>query len=202
MNDPALEDRLCTSKGTLRQIVARMKQRFSAEEYGAALEEVLRLERLVAEKRGEPYAAKWELPGVWDGMTLDCTVLGNQSKCLVIFETKPASGKFRILQFRGTAGYKLTDVGDEVIAAHSLTGRGLTAYGAFLVEHSPWIKELEQIDRTHPQFDAQKWRNTKHHMLCFKDRMFEALATEATLAGEAASRETATTIALAQLGSR
>lgn len=171
-------------------------------EYAALHAEVLKLERLVAQKAGAPCAVKWELPGLWEGMTMDCTVIGNQLKCLVVFETKPKSRKFKVLEFRRIAGYKLTDLSDEVIAAHLLTGRGLTAYGAFLVENSTWIKELEQVDRSHPEFEAQKWRKTKHYMLCFKDRMFEALATEATLVGEVDSRETATTIALQRLSSR
>lgn len=40
------------------------------------------------------------------------------------------------------------------------------------MKHSAWIAELEAIDRVHPQ----RWRNVQHYLLCFKDRMFEAIA--------------------------
>ncbi|HEX5218569.1 MAG TPA: hypothetical protein VFZ59_03290, partial [Verrucomicrobiae bacterium] len=110
--------------------------------------------------------------------------------------------KFKILEFLQTAGYKLTDVGDEVIAAHPLTGRGLAAYGTFLVEHSPWLKEMQLVEQSHDQFDAEKWSKIKHFMLCFKDRIFEVLAIEANSAGEADSVDTATSIALRRLRSR
>jgi len=96
----------------------------------------------------------------------------------------------------------MSDVGDEVIAAHALTGRGLAAYGTFLVEHSPWLQEMQLVDKSHDQFDAAKWSKIKHFMLCFKDRIFEALAIEASSAGEADSLDTATSLALHRLRSR
>jgi hypothetical protein len=201
MNEKTIEEQLAEKRASLEALIVQSRHKPVTSEYAAVHADVLKLERLVAQKAGEPCALQWELPGIWEGMAMDCTVIGNQLKCLLMFEAKLKSGKFKVLEFCRIAGYKLTDVSDEIIAAHSLAGRGLTAYGAFLVENSAWIKELEQLDRSHSQFDAQKWHNTKHYMLCFKDRMFEALAIEVTLVGETDSRETATTIALQRMSS-
>jgi hypothetical protein len=202
MNEKTLDEQLSEKRALLEALILEMRHRSVSSEFSVIREEVLRLERKVASARGQPYAEKWEIPEIWGGMTLDCVVLGDQSKCLLVFEAKPASGKFKVLEFPRIAGYKLTDVGDEIIAAHPLAGRGLAAYGTFLIEHSPWLKELEQVDKSHEQTEEERWTKMKHFMLCFKDRIFEALAIEANSAGEADSLEAATSIALARLRSR
>ncbi|HEX3626008.1 MAG TPA: hypothetical protein VH280_11345 [Verrucomicrobiae bacterium] len=178
MSEKTIEEQLNEKRGVLEGLIAEMRHKSVVPEYLAVNKEVLRLERLVAQKRGEPYAALWHLPEIWEGMTLDCTVLGDQLKCFVVYEAKLKSGNFKTL------------------AAHALSGRGLGAYGAFVIENSPWIKELEHVDRKHSNFDSQKWRKIRHYMLCFKDRIFEAMATDVTLAGQANSREIATRAAL------
>ena len=200
MNAISIEDQLALKRQALDSLIRHAREHYSATEYAKLQAEVLDLERLVAKQRGVAYAEEWSLPDIWKGMVMGCIVVGNQSTCSVIFEVGLKSANFAVLCFKRIAGYKLTDVGDEIIAAHQLTGRGLKPYGAFLVENSPWLQELEMIDRSHPQFDQQRWRVTKHYLLCFKDRMFEALALEAKLAGKTNSKADAIEIAIKTLG--
>ena len=74
-------------------------------------------------------------------------VVGGGFSCAIVFATK--AQQHAVLGFGSIAGYKLTDVSDETIEGHPLTGKGLAAHRAFLVKNSPWIKELEAIDRVH-----------------------------------------------------
>src|SRR5918993_96392 len=39
---------------------------------------------------------------------------------------------------------------DEAFAGHPLTGRGLHPYGAFRVENSSWVRQLERMNSVHP----------------------------------------------------
>jgi hypothetical protein len=195
-----VEDELAVKTEQLRRLIEQTRRGASVAEFERLRDEVLRLERLVAKKNGGPYAEEWSIPHVWAGMALNCLLIAGEVDCSLIYEAKLKSGKFKVLAFRQVAGYKMSDVGDEVIGAHALAGRGLTAYGAFLIERSPWAEELQMIDKSHSQFDAERWKSLKHYMLCFKDRMFEALAIDASLIGEAESRASAATIALRAVG--
>ena len=40
---------------------------------------------------------------------------------------------------------------DEAFSGHPLARRGLTPYGAFQIEHSSWIRQLERMNSVHPQ---------------------------------------------------
>ena len=59
-----------------------------------------------------------------------------------------------------------------------MIGKGLKAYGSFVVKNSSWLRELQSVDAAHPQHDPERWRKSQHYLLCFKDRMFEAIAQE------------------------
>lgn len=65
---------------------------------------------------------------------------------------------------------------DEVLAGHPLYQHGLEPYGAFEVENSPWVQELEAIESTHPQYRPGFFSNCKHYVICFHDSTFECIA--------------------------
>jgi hypothetical protein len=164
-----------------RALELMVQQRRFGPEYRALHDEVLRLERVLADKRGEPHAVEFSLGQAWHGMAHFCAVVGDSFSCAVVFTT--LKRQHVMLSFSSVAGYKVTDVSDEIIEGHPLTGKGLTAYGAFVVKNSPWIEELESIDRVHPQHAPERWRTSKHYLICFKDRLFEAVAQDVQLAG-------------------
>jgi hypothetical protein len=172
-----------TLKAKSRALEQMVQQRRFGPEYWTLHDDVLRLERVLAEMRGEPHAVELSLERgqAWPGMAHFTTVGGDSFNCSVLFITQ--TREHMALSFSSVAGYKLTDVSDEVIEGHPLTGKGLTAYGAFVVKNSPWVKELESIDRVHPQHAPERWRTSQHYLLCFKDRMFEAIARNVQLTG-------------------
>ncbi len=170
-------DLLATKRDSLSLLV---QQRRFGPEYRILLDEVLQLERAVAERRGEPHAVEVAL-AAWNGMAYYPMVFGSASNCAIVFATRER--EYATFAFSEAAGYKLTDVSDETIQGHPLTGKGLTPYRAFVVKNSQWIGELEAVDRVHPQHVAEKWHNSHHYLLCFKDRMFEAIAQDVQLIG-------------------
>jgi len=65
---------------------------------------------------------------------------------------------------------------DEVIDAHPYKILGLQLGSAYIVLHSKWKSELEEINATHSQYDEAHWKELKHYVFMFKDYMFECVA--------------------------
>jgi hypothetical protein len=182
-----LEQQLAEKTSALRDLEERWRKNIADSDlrnaYSRLSDEVLDIQRAIADRKGLAYASKWNIPEIWHGMTLGCLIVGGQLGCCVIFETEPKSKRFNVLEFKMITGYKLTEINDEVMEAHPFTGRGLTAYGAFVICNSPWLLEIETVNKNHPQYNSKHWRNVQHYMLCFKDRIFEVLAKEFALVG-------------------
>jgi len=65
MTDEEIEQSLHIQRRALDEMV---QQRRSGPEYRLLLDEVLRLERLLAETRKEPHAVEWSLEDGWPGV--------------------------------------------------------------------------------------------------------------------------------------
>ena len=65
---------------------------------------------------------------------------------------------------------------DEAFDGHPLAGRGLTPYGAFLIEDSSWIRQLQRMNSIHPCHEPEKYEALKHFILTFHDSTFECVA--------------------------
>ena len=65
---------------------------------------------------------------------------------------------------------------DEAFAGHPLAGRGLKPYGAFLIENSSWIRQLERMNSIHPSHNPERYETLKHYILTFHDSTFECVA--------------------------
>jgi hypothetical protein len=178
MTRSGTEDLLAARRQTLELL---LQQRRSGPEIHALQDEVLDLERAVAAERAEPHAVPWSPGEIWNGMAYSPVVFGDAFGCAIVFATRARTQA--VVSFRTAAGYRLTDISDETIEGHPLTGRGLIAYRAFIVKNSPWVAELEAIDKVHPQHDAERWRTSQHYLLCFKDRMFEAICRDVQVLG-------------------
>src|SRR5882724_12195477 len=109
-----------------------LQQRRFDTEYWTLQDEVLDLERAVAAERGVPYAEPWSLGEFWNGMTPYPVVLADALDCTITFAARP--NRHAVLCFRAVAGYKTTDLSDETIEGHPLTGRGLVPHRAFRVK--------------------------------------------------------------------
>jgi len=65
---------------------------------------------------------------------------------------------------------------DEAFAGHPLAGCGLTPYGAFLIENSSWIRQLERMNSVHRYHRPERFETLKHYILTFHDSTFECVA--------------------------
>jgi hypothetical protein len=65
---------------------------------------------------------------------------------------------------------------DEAFDGHPLARRGLEPYGAFEIEHSSWIRQLEQMNSVHPHHSPELFEGLRHYVLSFHDTTFECVA--------------------------
>lgn len=162
------------------------------EEYESAYAAVLSLERALASAKGEEYAIPLDFPIRWDiGAPLP-HVLMSDSRTLLAFyirvsdsncnsaTVKPSGGEsvepLALVEFYGCISAKMGSPNDEVFGGHPLSGKGLDAYTAQIVQNSRWIAELEAINRIHEYYNPDNWRKLKHYIFWFHDSTFECVA--------------------------
>src|SRR5262249_18265591 len=92
------------------------------------------------------------------------------------------------VEFQRCRSATLGDPNDEVLHGHRLWGRGLHAYGAFIVRNSAWVAELKRMNEVHPNYQDPKyprgeyyfkpppWESMKHYLFTFPDSTFECVA--------------------------
>jgi hypothetical protein len=64
---------------------------------------------------------------------------------------------------------------DEAFSGHPLANRGLAPYGAFRIEHSSWIRQLEQMNSVHPLHRPERFAELMHLIFSFHDSTFECV---------------------------
>jgi hypothetical protein len=66
---------------------------------------------------------------------------------------------------------------DEAFTGHPLASRGLMPYAVFEVEQSSWIRQLERMNRVHPNHNPQLFFGSRRHFVfAFHDSTFEVVA--------------------------
>jgi hypothetical protein len=84
--------------------------------------------------------------------------------------------EFALVEFRLCQSYMFGSPNDEAFAGHPLSKRGLEPYGAFEVENSSWIRQLEQMNTVHPSHRGGWLQRLKHFVFAFHDSTFECVA--------------------------
>ncbi len=198
MNDfHDLEQRLRTAEERRKRAVAALAPKHQGgewEEYHAANQEVLRLERQLAAAKGEEYAEPCGFPLKWDAGAPMPHLMVSDSRALLAFllsepdpswdgsyvtVKSPADDRPEPLgrvEFDGCISAKLGAPNDEVFEGHPLDGRGLEAYGAQRVVNSRWLRELEAINSVHRCHLPESWRDRTHFVFWFHDSTFECVA--------------------------
>ncbi len=192
-----LEQRLKTSQGRFDRAVAALAPKHKGgewEEYHAAHQEVLLLERQLAAARGEEYAEPCGFPLKWDGGAPMPHLMVNDRRALLAFLLRepdpnwdgsyvnvksPSGGQpepLGLVEFDLCRGAKLGAPNDEVFEGHPLNGKGLEAYGAQRIVNSRWLKELETINSVHHCYSPERWRELNHYIFWFHDSTFECVA--------------------------
>jgi hypothetical protein len=168
---------------------------WDSPEAETAHQQLLEVERTTAAEMGLPYATAIDLGARWDpGAPMPCLLAGVRTFLVYylrsddpIFEElspdEPGWDQERgvgIIEFRRVASVKMGSPNEEVAHGHPLWGYGLEFYGAHVVTNSPWIKELADINRVHPQFTEKAWAAARHYVLPFHDETVECVAQDAT----------------------
>jgi hypothetical protein len=65
---------------------------------------------------------------------------------------------------------------EEAFSSHPLADRGLRPYGAFEVQHSSWLRELEFRTRGNPRQDPGLFEQLRHWVWTFHDSVLECAA--------------------------
>ena len=197
MSTDEIEKRLADARDRLDRAIKALAPKHRGgewEQYLAANEAVLRLERELAAAKGEEHAVPLEFPVRWDTGAPVPHVIQNDYKTFLTFYVREPDpdwdGSYVIVkdpgdesveslalvEFFGCSSAKLGSPNDEVFGGHPLSGQGLDGYTAQRVVNSRWMAELEAINSVHRNYDPARWRNLNHYVFWFHDTTFECVA--------------------------
>ena len=100
----------------------------------------------------------------------DNFVIATQSSTYLVLER--IDDLIHVLKF-DTRALKYGSPNDEARSGHPLSKYGPLLYGLYEVENSPWISEQVKANRVHDRHQDSMFDGLKHHIVCFKDVMFE-----------------------------
>lgn len=166
----------------------------TSEEFNAARQEVLRLERELARIRNEPFAVPCDFPVKWDvGAPLPFVLCHGTNTFLTFYVSDPDPNwdgtcvrvvdpssseavKLCLVNFEKCVSLKFGHPNEDVQIGHPLAGHGLEGYTAQIVQNSPWIEEVARINSVHEFDKPEHWTSFKHYVFWFHDETFECLA--------------------------
>jgi hypothetical protein len=83
-----------------------------------------------------------------------------------------------VVTFTGVQAHMFGMPNDEALHGHPLYERGLEQYGAFRVDHSSWVRQLERMNSAHPLHRSEWFADLHHFIFTFKESTFECVAKE------------------------
>ena len=95
----------------------------------------------------------------------------------MINNTSETTYPLALVEFSGQT-FRFGIANDEVFSGLPLWDKGLEGYAAHIIENSTWITELKNINKVHPYYNEDRWKDTKHFVLLFHDQIFEVIATD------------------------
>jgi hypothetical protein len=197
IDDPGIEGRFLVAKERFARAMRALAPKHQSgewEQYHAAKQELLGLERQMAAARNEQYAEPIEFPVKWDTGAPLPHLLVNDYRAFLAFlisEPDPAwdgtyctvkdptSGQVEslaLVEFEHCHSAKLGSPNDEVFNGHPLYGKGMEPYSAQRVVNSEWLREMERINSVHSRYRPDSWRGLNHYVFWFHDTTFECVA--------------------------
>jgi hypothetical protein len=198
MNDSHdLENSLKVANARRKQAIAALAPKHKGgewEEFRAAAQEVLSLERQLAAKKGDEYAEPCGFPLKWDVGAPMPHLIVNDHRALLGFLLRepdpnwdgtyvtiksPSDAQpepLALVEFERCISARLGAPNDEVFSGHPLHGKGLEGYTAQRVVNSRWLKEIEKINSVHTMYRPESWRDLNHFVFWFHDSTFECIA--------------------------
>jgi hypothetical protein len=189
-----LERELAEVRERMDAALRKRRTKRADQAFAVAHDQELALERELAAARGEAYAVPFELGVRWSGGAPLPHLLSSGRRSFVAFyleewdpdwdgtyvrivdPSEESEQSLARAEFTGAVAVKLGPPNDEALDGHPLYERGLSGYGAYVVEKSRWLQELIAINRGHERFDPQSWQDKRHFLLVFNDETVEAIA--------------------------
>jgi len=131
-----------------------------------------------------------ETPADWDG-----------SSVRIVDPSTPGE-PLALVEFTGYSTYMFGAPNDEAFHGHPLAARGLHPYGAFQIENSSWIRQLEKMNSIHPYHKPERFERLRHYVFSFHDSTFECVANGFTISAHEGSLESMLPIMQSRLQSR
>src|SRR5919205_482975 len=112
-------------------------------------------------------------------------VLSDEFKVLLVYivqetpadvDPGTADEPLALVEFTGYRSYMFGGLNDEAFHGHPLATRGLYPYGAFQIENSSWIRQLEKMNSVHPSHNPGRFARLRHYVFSFHDSTFECVA--------------------------
>ena len=94
-----------------------------------------------------------------------------------------------LVEFRSCQSFMFGAPNNEAFAGHPLADRGLSPYGAFEIENSSWIRQLEKMNSVHAHHRDGWLLTLKHFIFAFHDSTFECVARGLSLSTHSGSLE-------------
>ena len=85
-----------------------------------------------------------------------------------------------LVEFKFYQSYMFGAPNDEAFSGHPLADRGLHPYGAFRIENSSWVRQLERMNSVHQHHNPQRFDELTHFVFAFHDSTFECVAKQFT----------------------
>ena len=82
-----------------------------------------------------------------------------------------------LAEFSGST-FRFGIANDEVFSGLPLWNKGLESYAAHIIENSTWINEIKKINKVHPGYSEDMWKDDNHFALLFHDEIFEVIAKD------------------------
>ena len=116
-------------------------------------------------------------PPDWDGTT-----------SRVIYPSTPGE-PLALVEFTPYWSLMFGAPNDEAFHGHPLANRGLHSYGAFRVDNSSWLRQLERMNAVHPYHQPERFQKFNHFIFAFHDSTFECVAEGFTVSEHEGSLE-------------
>ncbi len=186
-----LEKALQQAKRRLEEATRRLQARHVGgewDEFHAAFDAKLALERSLARSRGQEFADAIDWTPRWSGGAPCPHVVASGRKTYLLYlvdTTEPSweGATVRVVNPAALRREKLALVTFERCHAHTfgapnrdddvhrLSGRGFAGYGAYRIESSHWLASEKHHDGS-----SDYWNGLHHYLLAFHDELFECIA--------------------------
>lgn len=95
-----------------------------------------------------------------------------------------------MVEFTRYSTYMFGTPNDEAFHGHPLAARGLRPYGAFQIDNSSWIRQLEKMNSVHHSHRPERFERLRHYVFSFHDSTFECAAESFSITSHEGSLET------------